>query len=132
MTAIEKYLFTPLYYPESTGAVLRWWESRRLFFNVCVGAAGLLSLATISLMTHLLPLGGPFPVTWRAVLVYAVMANLAYLLGPAADLALRQVLGDRAPALGPVLFRYGLAFSIGLSLLPIPLAALGWLISLIG
>jgi len=132
MTAVEKYLFTPLYYPESTGAVLRWWEARRPFFNICVGAAGLLSLATISLIAHLLPLGGPFPVSWRVVILYAVMANLAYLLGPAADLALRGVLGDRAPAVGPVLFRYGLVFSIGLSLLPIPLAVLGWLISLIG
>ena len=31
----------------------------------------------------------------------------------------------------PALFRYGFVFSVGLSLLPIPVAALSWLVRLI-
>jgi len=59
------------------------------------------------------------------------MANLCFTAGPLADLALRQLLGDRAPAIGPVLFRYGLAFSLGLTLLPIPLAVIGRILQLL-
>jgi hypothetical protein len=37
------------------------------------------------------------------------------------------MLGLRAPAIGPVLFRYGFVFSVGLTVLPVLLAGLGWL-----
>ena len=127
MTAVEKYFFTPLYYPRSAWAVVRWWESRRLLFNLCVGGAGLLTLASVTLLAHLPPHPMAFFVPPGPVLVYALMANVCYTLGPFGDLLLRRALGDRAPALGPVLFRYGFVFSVGLTLLPIPLAALGWL-----
>jgi hypothetical protein len=128
MTAVERYFFTPLYYPRSPWSIVRWWETRRLLFNLCVGSAGLLSLGLATLIGHLPPHPGGFPAPWGVVLVYGVMANLCYTLGALADLTLRRALGDRAPAIGPVLFRYGFVFSLGLTLLPIPLAALGWLV----
>ena len=125
VTAVEKYFFTPLYYPPGPWAVVRWWEARRPVYNVAVGTAGLVTLATAALLepfpNGLFPLG--------AALVYGVMANLCYSMGPLADLALRRLLGDRAPAVGPVLFRYGFAFSLGLTLLPIPLIVLSRIIS---
>jgi hypothetical protein len=126
MTAVEKYFFTPLYHPGSSWSVIRWWESRRVLFNLSVGGAGLLSVGVASL------LAGPPPLRLLTggVLVYGVMANVCYTLGPATDLALRRLLGERAPAIGPVLFRYGFVFSMGLTLLPIPLAAVGWLVRL--
>lgn len=127
MTAVEKYFFTPLYYPRSAWAVVRWWESRRPLFNLCVGGAGLLTLASVTLLAHLPPHPMGFLVPWDAVLVYALMANVCYTLGPLGDLLLRRALGDRAPAIAPVLFRYGFVFAVGLTLLPIPLALLGWL-----
>ena len=128
MTAVDKYFFTPLYYPGSSWSVLRWWESRRPLFNAAVGAAGVLSLGVISLLegppqTATMVLGG--------VVVYGVMANVCYTLGPVADLLLRRWLGDRAPAAGPALFRYGFVFSVGLTLLPIPVVILSKLLSLI-
>ena len=52
--------------------------------------------------------------------VLSVVANLCYTLGSVTDLALRRVLGIRAPDLAPVLLRYGFVFSLGLTLLPIP------------
>jgi hypothetical protein len=131
VTAVEKYFFTPLYYPRSSWSVLRWWESRRLLFNLCVGGTGLLSLGTATLIAHLPPHAGAFPTPWGVVLVYGVLANLGYTLGPVTDLALRRALDERAPAVAPVLFRYGFVFSLGLTLLPIPVAALGWLLRLL-
>lgn len=127
MTAVERYFFTPLYYPRSSWSIVRWWESRRLFFNLCVGSVGLLSLGMVALIGHLPPHPGAFPVPWMGVLLYGVLANLCYTLGPITDLVLRRILGQRAPAVAPVLFRYGFVFSLGLTLLPIPVAALGWL-----
>jgi hypothetical protein len=129
VTAIERYFFTPLYYPRSSWSILGWWESRRPLFNVCVGGTGLLSLGMVALIARLPPHSGGFPVPWGVVLAYGVLANLCYTLGPISDLVLRRVLGPRAPAVGPVLFRYGFVFSLGLTLLPIPVAALGWLMS---
>jgi hypothetical protein len=130
MTAVEKYFFTPLYFPRSSWAVLRWWESRRPLFNLCVGGTGLVTLATATLLAHLPPHPMGFMVPWQVILVYAVVANVCYTLGPLGDLLLRRILGDRAPAVGPVLFRYGFVFSVGLTLLPIPVAVLGWLFRL--
>lgn len=128
MTAVERYFFTPLYHPRSNWSVVSWWESRRLMFNLCVGSAGLLSLATTILIARLPPHPFPMGIPWIGVLVYGVMANLCYTLGPLTDLVLRRLLGNRAPAVGPVLFRYGFVFAMGLTLLPIPVAAVGWLL----
>ena len=128
MTAVEKYFFTPLYYPRSFWAVLGWWESRRPLFNLCVGGAGLLTLASVTLLAHLPPHPVGFTIPWGVVLAYGMMANLCYSLGPLGDLLLRHAVGDRAPAIAPVLFRYGFVFGVGLTLLPVPLAVLGWLI----
>lgn len=55
------------------------------------------------------------------IIVYGLLANVCYTLGPVADLVLRRVLGIRAPDIAPVMFRYGYVFSLGLTLLPIPL-----------
>jgi hypothetical protein len=127
MSAVERYFFTPLYYPRGTWSVVRWWESRRPLYNLWVGAAGLFSLGVVMLFAHLPPHPRTLQFPWMPVVAYGVLANACYSLGAVADLALRLRLGDRAPAVAPALLRYGFAFSMGLSLLPIPLAFLGWL-----
>ena len=135
MTAIEKYFFTPVYYPRSGWSILKWWESRRPLYNAAVGACGVVSLGAavvfMSLPPHPLPAGGPWLHVLGGVALYGVLANLCYSLGAPADWLLRRILGDRAAAAGPVLFRYGFVFSLGLTLLPIPLAALGWVFRLL-
>jgi hypothetical protein len=131
VTAIEKYFFTPLYYPRSWLSVLRWWEERRLVFNLWVGGAGLVTLGLVNLLFRLPPHPSPALIPWQAIIVYAVLANVCYTLGPIADVMLRRFLGNRAHAVGPVLFRYGFVFSVGLTLLPIAVAGLGWLARLI-
>lgn len=131
MTAIEKYFFTPLYYPRSAWSVFRWWEARRPIFNLWVGAAGLFSLSVIVIASRLPPhpVHGSIPVV--PIIVYGALANIFYTLGPIGDLALRRMLGARGHAVGPVLFRYGFVFSVGLTLLPVAVAGLGWLARLI-
>jgi len=131
MTAVERYFFTPLYYPRGAWPVVRWWESRRVVFNAVVGCAGLLSVATMMGVTRLPPHPTFAPFPWIGIVAYAVLANLSYSLGPLADLTLRRLLGDRAPAVATVLLRYGFVFSVGLTLLPIPVSILGWLIRLV-
>jgi hypothetical protein len=118
-TAVEKYFFTPLYYPRGPLDVVFWWERRRLAYNVCVGTAGVVTLATMTLLhpagPRLLEAG-----TLAGVLVYGVAANACYTAGWVVDLILRRNLGIRAPDIAPVLLRYGFVFSMGLTLLPIP------------
>jgi hypothetical protein len=129
MTAVEKYFFTPLYYPRSAWSVVRWWEARRPMFNAVIGSAGLLSVGVATLLSNLPPHpSGMVAFPLGGVVVYGVLANLCYTLGAPADLALRRLLGERAPAIGPALFRYGFVFSLGLTLLPIPLSLLGWVL----
>ena len=126
MTALERVFFTPLYHPDSAWSVVRWWERRRPLYNAVVGAAGLLSLGVMSLLE------GPQPLmVLGAVVVYGVLANVGYTFGAVGDLLLRRWLGARAPAAGPVLFRYGFVFSVGLTLLPIPVAILGKVLRLL-
>ena len=126
-TAIEKYFFTPLYYPRSAWSVVAWWEKRRPLFNAAVGAAGLATLGTLALTEGHPP---PFEAVGM-VLVYGVLANICYTLGSVVDLSLRRLLGDRAPAVGPVLFRYGFVFSVGLTMLPIPLILISKVLQLL-
>ena len=103
-------------------SLLRWWESRRLLYNQVVGATGLFTLAALSLIG---PEGGP-PVGMmvQAALVYGVLANLCYSSGWVLELLARWAWGRQAPYLGPMLFRQGLSFSVGLTLLPVLLAIL--------
>lgn len=131
MSALTRILFPLPDYRRTPLTLLRWWESRRLTYNVAVGGAGLLSLAVIGFFSVLPPrLPGPgFP--WQGVVVYAVLANLGYSLGWAVEVGMRALWKERAPDAGPAMFRQGLTFAVGLSLLPIPIAALSWVARLV-
>lgn len=102
-------------------STLRWWESRRPRYNLIVGAAGMVTLTVMSLSTLILP-GASLPPLRGVVMMataYALAANLCYSLGWLAEMVALFVWGRRAPLMGPLLFREGLIFSVGLTLLPI-------------
>jgi hypothetical protein len=109
-------------------STIRWWESRRLVFNQAVGVAGVGTLGITSLVGSLPPnsLIMPLDMMLLGVAVFIALVNLCYTFGWVTELLARVVWGRSAPELGPLLFRQGMFFSIGLTLLPIPLAVIGW------
>ena len=124
--------FVDFFYPlparrRTAGAVILWWEKRRLAYNLIVGGVG---CATIAVTTALFALpvfrgGPPFEFIIAGSIFYGIMANLCYCLGPLVELAMYHFWGDEAPRAGPALFRQGLIFSVGLTLFPIALAGVG-------
>jgi hypothetical protein len=110
-------------------STVRWWESRRLVFNKAVGAAGLVTLAGAALLAALPPHSSNMlgPEMLVAAAIYGVVANGCYTLGWVAELLARRVWGRSAPDVGPLLFRQGLIFSVGLTLLPLLLMAFLWI-----
>jgi hypothetical protein len=104
-------------------SLLRWWESRRWFYNRAVGSAGMVTLTGLVVL-H--PNRAEFvvPELLMLVLAYGVMANVCFTLGWLAEITARFAWGRRAPDMGPLLYREGLIFSVGLTLFPLVLAVL--------
>ena len=131
MTPLARILFPLPDYRRSPASLLAWWESRRLTYNLFVGGTGVVTLSVLMLFSHLPPRGPDFGPVWYGVVIYGVLANGGYSLGWLAEMAMRALWGDEAPYAGPALFRQGLAFSAGLTLLPIPLAIISWVARLV-
>lgn len=127
-TAVERYFFSPLYTPRNRWAVLGWWERRRIFYNISVGIAGLVTIASGYFLAALPPHPGHFSPVWMLVPLYGLMANIFYSFGAPVDLLLRRYLGQSGAPVAQAIFRYGYAFAIGLTLLPIPLMVMGWIL----
>lgn len=123
---IGDVLFPPADYRRTTASLLSWWEQRRLTYNVCVGGAGLFTLLVIWLISWLPP-GVPMSWSWMPVVAYGLMANVCYSFGALIEIAAQRLWKDKTPAMGPALFRQGLAFSVGLTLLPILIFSMAWL-----
>jgi hypothetical protein len=136
MSAITEFLF-PAPARRTVGSIVGWWESRRLKYNLVVGGAGVTSLVAVRLITLLPPHTHPLPAfflaaVWRPVLLFAVMANVCYTLGPAVEVIAEKLWGRQVLPVGPSLFRMGLTFSVGLALLPTLLVIFGWIIRIVG
>lgn len=132
MSAITQFFFRAPYPSPTTWSVFRWWESRRLAYNLSVGGAGLLSLAAMAGFMVLPPHSRAPMIPWGGVLVYAVLANLFFTAGPVVDALICRRWGPNFAPVGPALFRYGYAFAVGLTLLPIPISLIGWLLRAFG
>jgi len=113
----------------TTGSIIGWWESRRLTYNVFVGCAGLVTLGVIRLIS-VLPPQMPMNMPWQFPIVYGLAANICYSFGWVLEAGAQRLWGDRVRPLGPPLFRQGVAFSVGLTLLPIALASVSWVVRL--
>ena len=108
----------------STPAIVAWWERRRLAYNACVGAAGLVSLGTVGLFNTLMGGDAMFPGALAVAALFGAMANVCYFFGPAAELLFEKLWGRRVLPAGPALYRMGLTFSVGLALFPTLLTVL--------
>ncbi len=126
MSALTKFFFRNEVSCRSTTDVIKWWESRRLPFNLAVGAAGVFSWSAVQLVLMLPPDGGAIPLAPSLIipLVYGVLANVFYTGGWMFELWFRRRFGREMEPVGPTTFRYGFVFSIGLTLFPIAIASL--------
>ena len=115
MTALTTFLF-PAPAERRTGAIIRWWEARRLKYNLIVGTAGVFTLGVANLVIWVFgDSGGP---PWQGVVAFGIAANVCYTLGPMVEIAIHKLFGRGVLPTGPSLFRMGLTFSVGLALLP--------------
>ena len=129
---LTKLLFEPTLV-RSPLRVIQWWESRRLMYNAIVGGVGLFTLTYVFLLERFLFDPGPFELTnlLFATLAYGIAANVCYTAGWIVENVVERWMKRPVYGLGPALFRHGLVFSIGLTLLPvavITVAAIGGLI----
>lgn len=115
------------------GAIIGWWESRRLPYNLIVGASGVVSLSVLAISSALPPNPIPFAFSMVPVVIYGVLANLCYTLGSVVEVACHKLWGSELLPVGPSLFRAGLTLSVGLTLVvPVILAAVVWVLRLLG
>ena len=126
MSALTRLLFPAPAEVRNTASIFRWWESRRLTFNVIVGGAGLITLAAIKVIAMLPPLSMNVSLFWPGILAYGIFVNLFYSLGFVTEAAMQRAWHDETPRVGPALFRQGLTFSVGLTLFPIALMGISW------
>ena len=117
----------------SAGEVIRWWESRRLFFNLVVGCTGLLTCCLLIVCAFMADslVGEPIGMTDGPLLgiflivPYALIANICYTGGWISELLVRMTgKAQSAAAFGLKAFRVGVSFSIFVTLCP---AAICWL-----
>jgi hypothetical protein len=127
---LQKLLFEPTLV-RSPLRVVQWWESRRLSYNLIVGGTGVATLVYINALEVLLGQGMLTPLTGRgaaahvmAIATYGVLANVCYTMGWVSETIVERWLKRPIYGLGPALFRHGLVFSVGLTLLPAVLVTL--------
>lgn len=110
-----------------TGAIIAWWEKRRLPYNLIVGASGLATLG-IHTLIHGLPVG-----TWGAVLAVGLFSNVAFTFGSVVEVAVNSLWGRKILPVGPMMFRQGVLFSVGLTfVLPMIILTIGAIMKTLG
>jgi len=125
MSALTEFLY-PAPARRTVGSIIGWWEKRRLAYNVAVGTAGVVSTGFASLFAILPPNSQwGFP-PLMAFLIFGVMANVCYSFGPATEILIQKIWGDRILPTGPALYRMGLTFSVGLALFPALISMFIW------
>jgi hypothetical protein len=107
--------------------IFRWWERRRLYYNLYVGLVGIITwfLVLIAGSAAVKP-GVDFEEPIAMIfgpIIYGVMANFCYSLGSIVDL-LSYLKRPRT-----FLFKAGLFFSLALTALPGLWAVAAWLIT---
>jgi hypothetical protein len=127
MTAITDFLF-PSPARRSPRAILGWWERRRLHYNAIVGATGVTSLTVAAMLSRFPPHPHPLPLfqVIPPIIVIGVLANVFYFLGPVAETAIEKFSRGTVLPTGPMMYRMGLTFSMGLAALPMLFTSADW------
>jgi len=134
MTQLVEFLF-PAPAERRAGAIVSWWEKRRLAYNVWVGSAGAFTVAAGYLLS-VLPPGGlgapPLGFIWRPIVIFGVLANVFYTAGPLVEILAHKLFGRQLLPVGPALYRIGLTFSVGLALFPLLIMMISWVVLGVG
>lgn len=106
--------------PEICFSIIRWWEVRRVLYNLIVGFVGAISVGLVFLFVFLPPpdIRAETGVKPFSVLIFGVLANIFYTGGWIVELALRPFIGTKGLQFGPKAFRAGLMLSLLLVALP--------------
>jgi hypothetical protein len=102
--------------------VVKWWEVRRIYYNLILLGVGLVSMAFMVLIAWPIGLGlliGPHGVTILAVLVYGFGANVMYTIGEVVELHARTIDPFFARRQALWTHKVGLRLSMALTTAPI-------------
>lgn len=106
----------------TVGGIFRWWERRRLSFNLIVGSGSTVSLLVHGTMNWLQGFSVSF--AWAPLIAALLVANACYTLGPLTESLLHRIWGRDVLPVGPHLLRAGLALSVGVTFV-LPMLAFG-------
>jgi hypothetical protein len=103
-------------------SIIKWWESRRVAYNLVVGVVGLGNLIVFAyindtLLVPYLPFQERKWELWSP-LVFGVAANLLYTGGWFVEVITYGLMGRRTTRFAPVAFGIGLLFSVFLTFIP--------------
>ncbi len=133
MNRIIDRLLAPPQAPLTPGAIIIWWERRRVGYNAylaIIGIASLLLLLFFTSRSSLTDTGDDF-IQPLAVLIAPVFANIAFTGGWIVQLIMRAVFRDTSPDTGPTLLKAGLIISTIVVLLPAATWGVTWMASLV-
>ena len=110
----------------SAWSIIKWWELRRIPYNIIVGITGifggLICILTAVLSERMTGQEAPFPdpplFILAAIILYGVMANICFTGGWVTELLARRIWAQRAEAYGEISFALGTFFSLLLTALP--------------
>jgi len=129
MSSLTEFLF-PAPARRSFPSMLRWWERRRLVYNLAVGSAGTVTVVGVSLLSLVHPFqDGLILVPLGPIVAFGLAANLCYTLGVVVEWLVHALWGRSVLPVGPALYRMGLTFSVGLALFPLMVMTLVTLVA---
>jgi hypothetical protein len=111
---------------------IRWWELRRVPYNLIVGAVGIASIVVMEFLGNVfLPPGEDFVEPLGlilGILVFGLLANLAYTLAWVVELRVSNADPGKHRVFRTQNFRKGLAWSCALASAPIWLSVVAWVV----
>jgi hypothetical protein len=110
----------------STGAVIGWWETRRIPYNLIVGSAGIFTcivIAIVGMGSYFFfnsDFGLPDPPLFAifGVILYGILANVCFTGGWVGELVVRKLWPQESDRFATTSFSLGLFLSVLLTLTP--------------
>jgi hypothetical protein len=107
-----------------------WWERRRIAFNVVILLVGAFTLFVIQVLATILIRLGDYVIRPNGILsvviFYMLAVNVCYTLGWVTELLWSDGDTARTELLRPAVYRWGLVFSVAITLLPAVFVPLLW------